>query len=122
MRYPVSGLPRSGGKRARRRLVGMIALASVALASLLLVGAPEGAGDTGFQLLPANARPTVPIPAVDPAFGLRVPAGTTDQKVRDAYGQLPLAFVANAGQTDARVRFAAQAARAAFHFTREEAV
>ena len=50
------------------------------------------------------------------------PHGTTEQKVRDAYGKLPLAFVPNAGQTDARVRFSAQAGGATFHFTQVEAV
>lgn len=49
-------------------------------------------------------------------------AGRTEQNVHDAYGKLPLAFVPNAGQTDARVRFSAQAGGASFHFTQEEAV
>ena len=66
--------------------------------------------------------PTAPTSAVDVASGLGVPAVTAEQKARDAYGKLPLAFVPNAGQTDARVRFSAQAAGAAFYFTPEEAV
>jgi Beta-propeller repeat len=47
---------------------------------------------------------------------------TRDSKpVRD-YGRLPLAFVPNRGQTDARVRFSAQAGGASFWFTPSEAV
>ena len=36
--------------------------------------------------------------------------GETEQKAREAYGKLPLAFVPNAGQTGPRVRYSAQAA------------
>ena len=44
-------------------------------------------------------------------------AAATKQQALDAYGKLPLAFVPNAGQTDARVRFEAQAGAASFFFT-----
>ena len=40
----------------------------------------------------------------------------------DAYGKLPLSFVPNRGQTDARVRFYAQGAGHAFYFTPDKAV
>src|SRR6185295_18192420 len=39
-----------------------------------------------------------------------------------AYASLPLAFVENRGQTDARVRFYAQGPRYAFHLTRDGAM
>ncbi len=39
-----------------------------------------------------------------------------------AYAKLPLAFVENRGQTDARVKFYAQAAHAAFYLTRDQIV
>jgi hypothetical protein len=39
-----------------------------------------------------------------------------------AYANVPLAFVPNAGQTDARVRFQTQAGGASFYFTPKEAV
>jgi len=45
-----------------------------------------------------------------------------ESQARTVYGQLPLAFVPNAGQTDPRVRFTAQAAGASFFFTQKEAV
>jgi hypothetical protein len=44
------------------------------------------------------------------------------EKVIDAYGRLPLAFVPNAGQTDPRVRFSAQTVGAGFYFTKTGAV
>jgi hypothetical protein len=69
---------------------------TAALAALLLPGAN------------AAPQPAAPAPASPGVLG--------------AYGRLPLAFVPNAGQTDARVRFAAHAAGAQFYFTRSEAV
>jgi hypothetical protein len=48
--------------------------------------------------------------------------GTTGQRALQGYGRLPLAFVPNRGQTDARVRFSAQAGGASFWFTPREAV
>src|SRR6266540_5951978 len=38
----------------------------------------------------------------------------------EAYGKLPLVFVPNVGQTDARVRYSAQAPGAGFYFTPTE--
>jgi hypothetical protein len=46
----------------------------------------------------------------------------TKQEGLDAYGKLGLAFAPNAGQTDARVRFLAQASGASFAFTRKGAL
>jgi hypothetical protein len=57
---------------------------------------------------------------------VRVARPTTlpDSTVRDplaAYGKLPLAFVPNAGQSDARVRYSAQVPGASFAFTPQDA-
>jgi hypothetical protein len=41
---------------------------------------------------------------------------------RAAYAKLPLSFVPNEGQMDARVRYSAQSGKATFHFTKREAV
>ena len=46
----------------------------------------------------------------------------TEQKARDAYGKLPLAFVPNEGQADARVRYSGQVGGASFYFTQNAAV
>jgi hypothetical protein len=40
----------------------------------------------------------------------------------DVYGRMPVAFVANRGQSDARVRYAAQGAGYGFFVTRDELV
>ena len=45
-----------------------------------------------------------------------------EHRAREAYASLPLAFVPNAGQTDARVRYSAQASGASVYFTRKAAV
>jgi hypothetical protein len=46
----------------------------------------------------------------------------TRQNALDAYGKMALAFVPNAGQTDPRVCYSAQAGGASFYFTPSEAV
>jgi hypothetical protein len=48
-------------------------------------------------------------------------AGSSD-RLLDAYAHLPLAFVANQGQVDSRVRYYAQGSRYAFYFTPEAVV
>src|SRR5216117_2656545 len=44
------------------------------------------------------------------------------ERALNAFASLPLAFVENRGQTDARVRYYAQGSRYAFHLTRREVV
>jgi hypothetical protein len=67
--------------------------------------------------LPAAARTG----AARARMGQQGPAGAKAQALA-AYGGLPLALVANAGQVDERVRYHAQAAGASFYFTRTKAV
>ena len=52
----------------------------------------------------------------------RSTASATKQQALAAYGKLPLAFIANAGQTDARVRYSAQGAGFSVFLTRREAM
>jgi beta-propeller repeat-containing protein/hemolysin type calcium-binding protein len=51
-----------------------------------------------------------------------VPAATSTDGAAAAYPRLPLSFVPNAGQSDRRVRYQAQAGGASFFFTKHEAV
>ena len=51
----------------------------------------------------------------------KAPAGGAGRAV-DAYAKLPLAFVENRGQTDARVRYYAEGSRRAVYLTRDEIV
>ena len=48
--------------------------------------------------------------------------GSTKQEAIAAYGKLPLAFTANAGQTDGRVRYSAQGGGLSVFLTRKEAM
>jgi hypothetical protein len=50
------------------------------------------------------------------------PDAPTKQQARAGYANLPLAFIANAGQTDTRVRYSARGAGFAVFLTRREAV
>ena len=52
----------------------------------------------------------------------RSTAPATKQQALAAYGKLPLSFTANAGQADARVRYAAQGAGFSVFLTRREAM
>ena len=67
------------------------------------------------------------LPSAEPPLAgkaLPAPASSAPDKraALDAYGKLPLAFVANAGQLDSRVRYAAQAAGVRFSFTQKDVV
>jgi hypothetical protein len=48
--------------------------------------------------------------------------GSTKQEAMAAYGKLPLAFTANTGQTDRRVRYSAQSGGLSVFLTRKEAM
>ena len=48
--------------------------------------------------------------------------GASGQEAIASYGKLPLAFTANAGQTDSRVRYSAQGGGLSVFFTRKEAM
>jgi hypothetical protein len=48
-----------------------------------------------------------------------VSLGRSPERVLDAHAKLPLAFVPNRGQTDARVRYYARGSRYGFYFTRK---
>jgi len=50
------------------------------------------------------------------------PLEVNPDQALQAYAKLPLAFVENQGQTDARVRYVAEGSRYAFYLTREEIV
>ena len=86
--------------RLRFRSLGL-ALLSVAAAGVLLQLGPAQASSKKAR------RPT---------------ASATKQQALAAYGKLPLAFTANAGQTDARVRYSAQGAGFSVFLTRREAM
>jgi hypothetical protein len=92
--------PRAGGTgRVRRVVFGCLALGVFGLAISLQ------AARTG-QVAPAAAS-----------------AGGADRAgALAAYRDLPLAFVPNVGQDDARVRYSAQAGGASFSFTKKAAV
>ena len=66
-----------------------------------------GAGSTGLAL-------------PQPSAG--APSAAGERRAKSAYEKLPLAFVPNTGQTDARVRYFAQGAGYSFFFTDDKAV
>jgi hypothetical protein len=81
-------------------LPGLIALGllAVALLALTSAGQPGGLGQSSS------------------------PSASDRQGALGTYEKLPLSFVPNAGQTDQRVRYYAQAPGRAFYFTKDKAV
>src|SRR5918996_575740 len=104
-RSPRPGGPAVGIKQGS--LIGLTLLAIVLTGSLHLAPQPDPTARAARETAAAGQIPV---------------AGRNDQKALDAYGNLPLAFVPNDGQTDALVRFSAQTVGAHFHFTETEAV
>src|SRR5688500_12701360 len=88
---------------ARRAALG---LAAAGLAALLLALGPSALAGADLPKQPRLDQTAV--------------AG--DRQAREAYAKLLLAFVPNAGQSDARVRYSAQAGGASFYFTQKAAV
>ncbi len=96
-----------------------------------MVGALRGRASTRATRLTVAAAGLVTLLSVtqagvfpgSTANAPRAEASTTAERgALEAYGRLPLAFVPNAGQTDARVRYKAQAGAANFYLTPIEAV
>ena len=90
-------------------------------------GSPLGIAPTRRNSIIAVALLALGCVALLPAsrLGLAVSgpaAPAAEERALDAYGNLPLAFVPNLGQTDPRVRFSAQAGGASFQFTDEAAL
>jgi hypothetical protein len=73
-------------------------------------------------LLASPAPPLAERPLAGKAPAVPASPARDKQAARAAFGKLPLAFVPNAGQVDARVRYAGQAAGVRFSFTQKEAV
>jgi hypothetical protein len=79
---------------------------------------PMSLGAQAASLVPTEARSSaLPADATQSA----PPAGAK-RRAANAYGKLPLAFVPNAGQTDASVRYYVQGAGYSFYFTDHKAV
>ena len=95
----------------------------IALLALHLLAAPPVAQLHGFEKEAAgrfDSGSHFQSTAVTPAISDRGNEGQT--MTRAAYAKLPLSFVPNTGQMDARVRYSAQSGGRSFYFTTREAV
>jgi hypothetical protein len=93
-------------RQTRRGSRVRLTLAAIGLTALLNPGPGLWAGAARETAVPAPTSVTE----------------KTDRKAFDAYGNLPLSFVPNAGQSDQGVRFSAQGPHSSFFFTDREAV
>jgi hypothetical protein len=110
MAPPASGRAEfDAGLKIKKRHAIMFALVAVGLTTFV----QSARGPALSQPLAGDAAAAAAAATVDAA---------TKQEALDAYDRLPLAFVPNAGQADARVRYQAQAGGASFYFTQRAAV
>jgi len=98
--------PRAARARAKSSVALAVAVVLVAagVLALLRLAAPAARSAAKRTAAPAQV------------------AGGSKRQALASYGKLPLAFVPNRGQTDARVRYSAQQAGMSIFFTRSEAV
>ena len=115
------GPVRAGRHRVRSTMV-LIVLAMLAVASVVLA-------QTTLSTAGGPTPTAGPVPAAQglvlPQPGMAASAGLSQESRADAleaYGKLPLSFVANAGQTDESVRYYAQGSGFGFFFTEDKAV
>ena len=87
--------------------------ALVGLAVALAAAATAALTERGPSVRVSESEP--------PARASAAPTALRDRALA-AYGKLPLGFVENRGQTDARVRYYASGPRYAFYLTRQEVV
>ena len=81
--------------------------------ALTLLATAAAAAGIVLQLSPAHSSS---------AEARAAPPSAKKQHLLDAFGKIPLAFTANAGQTDARVRYSAPGAGFSVFLTRSEAM
>jgi hypothetical protein len=106
--------------------VALLLVLALSAIAALSEGEPQSAplGSTeaqpASQALPSlGAQPASLAPARAPSTALPAAA---KRRVTQAYAKLPLAFIPNAGQTDASVRYYAQGAGYTLYFTHHKAV
>jgi hypothetical protein len=93
---------------------------SVARGKVLLAIAVLMAGAVALSLF--SPKPSTGNVSQSTTPGLSSLTGPNLQTVRSAYGQLPLAFEPNFGQTDSRVKFMARGSKYGLFLTNQEAV
>src|SRR5919198_639397 len=115
-RREILGPSRRRGNGAEGR-EGDMQFRAVGIGAMVATFVAAGAfGTSGGRTTTTNAGAGDPL---SPAAGA-APPSTTKRQALAAYGKLPLAFTANAGQTDARVRYYAQGAGFSIFFTRSK--
>src|SRR5919198_2643254 len=114
----ILGPSRRRGNGAEGR-EGDMQFRAVGIGAMVATFVAAGAfGTSGGRTTTTNAGAGDPL---SPAAGA-APPSTTKRQALKAYGRLPLAFAANAGQTDARVRYYAQGAGFSIFLTSKEAM
>ena len=99
--------------RSKQLAVTRGALSIVAFATVIAIGnTPASASRVELRRDAGSVAP----PGAASAFA------ADDRRALDQYAKLPVAFIENAGQTDARVRYYAQGNRFGFYLTQTEVV
>jgi Beta-propeller repeat len=125
-----AGADRSPAAASVRWCLPVVGLAIVLVLSAIAAQAGPGSQSgqlgsaraaPGWQALPASFGPQLWREAREGASSTAILADE-ERRVTEAYAQLPLAFIPNAGQTDPSVRYYAQGAGYTFYFADHKAV
>jgi hypothetical protein len=102
--------------------IGALAAAAVLLGALAVaVPALDSSSSTPAGTETGTIAPRAPA-AASPSTARGSASDASERRAKEAYGQLPLSFVPNRGQTDRRVRYYAQAQGFGFYLTEDKAV
>src|SRR5215208_822269 len=112
---PARGRAFPGRKKA---LVAVALLALIAAFAALIAASQFPSAENSSVGSKTSQSGTAAAPVSEPAAGPQM----SEEEAIDAYGKLPLSFIANEGQTDKAVRYYAQGAGYGFFFTKEGAM
>src|SRR5215471_10484045 len=105
----------------KRHTYRTMASVGILLLSTVMFLAKSSGTETGANHAPATKIPT-PLPTRENVSHLQGSPATNKPRILEAYGKLPMAFEANGGQTDSRVKFLARGSGYTVFLTPNEAV
>jgi hypothetical protein len=113
---PARGSTFPGRKKALA--VAMVALLALLAAFAALIAASQAPNAEHYSVGSNDSKSGAAAPVSEPGAGPQM----SEREALDAYGKLPLSFIANEGQTDEAVRYYAQGAGYGFFFTHDGAM
>src|SRR3712207_1269215 len=104
--------------KTKRALVVALLLALAVFAVLIPASQAPNAGHSYYSAASTDSQSGAAAAASVSSGPTAAPQHMSEREAIDAYGKLPLSFVANEGQTEEAVRYYAQGAGYGFFFTK----